>query len=733
MFNSTLRLSFTAILLALFLAPAAAQTDHSVARQWNEQVLEAIRNDFARPTVHARNLYHISAAMYDCWSLVHKSGTPALLNNDVLPIDYWLVPDYGDVDAAADEAVSFAAYRILRHRYIDSPGGRETVNSANALMLFLGYNPGNTSMDYRSGDPAALGNYVAEQIISFGLSDGANEANQYANLRYPAPFNPPLQFTNVFSIFQLMDPTRWQSLQFPGTVVDQSGNVISGGPLDFLSAEWGEVTPFAMGPDDRRRVNPDNQFGSSYIYHDPGPPALFTRQDTNGLEEYRWNFSKVLHWSSHLDPTDGVMWDISPGARGNLQRDFPTTFAEYRAFYLPEGGVAGSNGHDVNPVTGQPYPPNVVPRGDYARVLAEFWADGPDSETPPGHWFDIFNGVMDHPLFERKLYGQGAELPALEYDVKAYLTLGGAMHDAAISAWSIKGAYDYIRPISAIRWMASNGQCTDPDGANYSIFGFNLQEGLVEPLTAPGELQNSSLLAQVQARGWIGPDAISDPATDVAGVAWINPTLWYPYQRPNFVTPSFAGYVSGHSTFSAAAASVLEEVTGSAYFPGGVGEFIAEKDSFLVFEQGPSVTVKLQWATYRDAANETSLSRIWGGIHPPVDDAPGRRVGLIVADDAIEFARDLFAEPITNVGEPTEEKEAFTVYPNPVTSGDFIRLRAGDESIARNVNVDLFNAVGKRVRSSVMSTAGTLSTEGLAAGMYILSIEGEVAVKVIVR
>ena len=40
----------------------------SVGRAWNDVLLEAIRNDFARPTVHARNLFHISAAMYDAWS-----------------------------------------------------------------------------------------------------------------------------------------------------------------------------------------------------------------------------------------------------------------------------------------------------------------------------------------------------------------------------------------------------------------------------------------------------------------------------------------------------------------------------------------------------------------------------------------------------------------------------------------------------------------------------------------
>lgn len=62
-------------------------------------------------------------------------------------------------------------------------------------------------------------------------------------------------------------------------------------------------------------------------------------------------------------------------------------------------------GYDLNPVTGQPYTPQLVPRGDYTRVLAEFWADGPDSETPPGHWFTILNYVSDNPLLENDTRG----------------------------------------------------------------------------------------------------------------------------------------------------------------------------------------------------------------------------------------------------------------------------------------------------------------------------------------
>ncbi|MEZ4849312.1 MAG: hypothetical protein R3B93_11995 [Bacteroidia bacterium] len=61
----------------------------------------------------------------------------------------------------------------------------------------------------------------------------------------------------------------------------------------------------------------------------------------------------------------------------------------------------------MNPHTGKPYEPQWVKRADYARVLAEFWANGPDSETPPGHWFTILNYVNDHPEFQKKFKGQG--------------------------------------------------------------------------------------------------------------------------------------------------------------------------------------------------------------------------------------------------------------------------------------------------------------------------------------
>ena len=242
--------------------------------------------------------------------------------------------------------------------------------------------------------------------------------------------------------------------------------------------------------------------------------------------------------------------------------------------------------------------------------------------------------------------GDGAILDDLEWDVKSYLILGGAMHDAAITAWGIKGWYDYLRPISAIRYMAGLGQSSDPEQPSYHPGGIPLSPGLIELVMEGDTLagENNEHLHKIKLYAWKGPDFIDDPSVDVAGVDWILAENWWPYQRPSFVTPPFAGYISGHSTYSRAAAEVLTRITGDPFFPGGMGEFEAPANQFLVFEDGPSIDIMLQWATYRDASDQTSLSRIWGGIHPPVDDIPGRLIGEVIGNEAFDYAVNFFTK-----------------------------------------------------------------------------------------
>src|SRR5690606_5304513 len=157
--------------------------------------------------------------------------------------------------------------------------------------------------------------------------------------------------------------------------------------------------------------------------------------------------------------------------------------------------------------------------------------------------------VTDHPDLVKRYKGQGPELSDLEWDVKVYFVLGGAVHDAAVTAWGIKGWYDYVRPVSAIRYMASVGQSTDDTLPNYDPEGIPLVEGYVELVEAGDPLagDNDENVGKIKLYAWRGPDYVDDPERDYAGVGWILADNWWPYQRPTFVSPPFAGYISGHS------------------------------------------------------------------------------------------------------------------------------------------------------------------------------------------
>ena len=612
-------------LIANYTPGVARSDDVSVARRWNEILLQAIRNDYARPTVHARNLFHVSAAMYDVWAAYSPVAVPYLADC-TQPV---AVEDSLAAREAREEAMSFAAHRIIAHRFHRSPGSARIARDGFVLMDALGYD-----MDDPLSDAAALGMQIADCYLEFGATDGANEANDYANVSY-RPVNPGLE-PALPGNPSLVDLNRWQPLLLE-LFIDQAGNPIATAP-EFLSPEWGIVVPFALSMDDAVDYRRE---GFTYrVYHDPGPPPMI---DGDSSDLYTWAHALVAVWAADLSPDDGVMMDISPASLGNVA-DYRTNFAAYPDFYGSFARHSG-NGYATNPVTGNAYEPQVVPRGDYTRVLAEFWADGPDSETPPGHWFVIANEVADHPLLERRFAGMGEELDTLEWDVKVYFALGGAMHDAAIAAWGIKGWYDYIRPISSLRAMADRGQSSDPDGASYHVHGLPLVPGRIEVVGLDDDLAGAANehVGKIKLYAWRGPDYIDDPATDEAGVGWILAENWWPYQRPTFVTPPFAGYVSGHSTYSRAAAEVLTALTGDPFFPGGMSGFEIKANEFLVFEDGPSVDMTLQWASYRDAADQCSLSRIWGGIHPPVDDIPGRLIGIDIGRDAFALADEYFA------------------------------------------------------------------------------------------
>ena len=695
--------------------PTTLNAQHSIAREWNEQLLEAIRKDFARPTVHARNLFHCSLLMYDAWAIFNNTAQPIFLGSTFgnYYTEYAPIAIPIDKNEASKEIMSYAVFRLLTHRFVNSPNATETLASLETFFTSLGYDKNNTSLNYSDGSYAALGNYMASKMIDFGFQDGANEENAYENQFYE-PLNNPLAL-ELYENNDAIDPNRWQPLAFD-VFIDQSGNSFPLNTPEFLSPEWGEVTPFSLQNTDLEILN--NNF-DSFIYNNPGAPDYIQESNENGIEDpYKWHFSLVISWSAQLDPTDNEIINISPNTIGNVaMSDFPSTFDEYKNFYNFENGGDIGIGHQKNPITDEAYEDNFVNRADYTRVLAEFWADGPDSETPPGHWFTILNYVSDHPLSKKTFGNSSRELQALEWDVKSYLTLSGAMHDVAVNIWGVKGYYDYIRPISAIRYMASKGQSSDMTLPNYDPHGLPLIENLIAVIAEGDALagSNNQHLGKIKVKSWKGPDFINDPEMDIAGVDWILGTRWWPYQRPSFVTPPFAGYLSGHSAFSRAASEVLTLITNDAFFPGGIGIFDVAQNDFLVFEQGPTESFSLQWATYRDASDQTSLSRIWGGIHPPIDDIRGRIIGDKIGKEVFDFANTFFSTSLNTESESNSHD--ITISPNPIVENLFINT-----TISNLTRIDIFNVLGIKVFSEEINTNNAINISNLKTGVYFVKI-----------
>jgi hypothetical protein len=216
---------------------------------------------------------------------------------------------------------------------------------------------------------------------------------------------------------------------------------------------------------------------------------------------------------------------------------------------------------------------------DREKVIAEYWADGPSSELPPGHWtlFAEVVSARDHHT--------------LDQDVKMFFAMTNAVFDAGISVWHFKRFYDYVRPVTAIHF----------------------------------------LFARQQVRAWAGPGL---------GTRVIDGADWRPYQPLKFVTPPFAEYVSGHSTFSASAAKVLKLFTGSDRF--GHSVTIPAGQSFVEPGLVPASDVTLRWRTFSDAADEAGISRRYGGIHFKDGDVQARKMGRKIGKQAWRKALTYF-------------------------------------------------------------------------------------------
>jgi membrane-associated phospholipid phosphatase len=180
--------------------------------------------------------------------------------------------------------------------------------------------------------------------------------------------------------------------------------------------------------------------------------------------------------------------------------------------------------------------------------IALFWADGPGTVTPPGHWNVI---AQDVAAARRNTMPQNARMFAL---------LNIAMADAAIAAWDAKYRYYFWRPITAIREGETDGN----------------------------------------------PETAADPA-------WSS----------LIPAPPFPDYISGHSTFSGAAANVLSLFYGKIRIP-----FTTTSDGLP--------NVERSFRSFLEAAREAAVSRMYGGIHFRSANEDGLATGLSIGEWTFE-------------------------------------------------------------------------------------------------
>jgi len=216
---------------------------------------------------------------------------------------------------------------------------------------------------------------------------------------------------------------------------------------------------------------------------------------------------------------------------------------------------------------------------DTQKVIAQYWEDLPGTETPPGHWcvFAQWVSRRDHN--------------SLDTDAKLFFALTNALLDASITAWDAKRQWDSVRPITAVHWLKQ------------------------------GQL--------IQA--WGGP---------YQGTRTIRGEDWQPYQPAGFPTPPFAEYLSGHSTFSAAAAELLKDMTGSDTF--GLSVTIPAGSSTVEPGAVPASPVTLSWKAFSGAADQAGISREYGGIHFNDGDFEARKAGQDVGLQAWYKAKTYF-------------------------------------------------------------------------------------------
>lgn len=244
--------------------------------------------------------------------------------------------------------------------------------------------------------------------------------------------------------------------------------------------------------------------------------------------------------------------------------------------------------------------------------IAQYWADGGGTVTPPGHSISMLRQVIEQ------------ENSDLAFAAEAYARLGLAVADAFVQCWKTKYVYNLERPITYI---------------------------------------NSYIDAD-----W----------TTIIG------------------TPPFPEYTSGHSSQSGAFGEVMTALFGEnyAFTDNTHGEQFGGPRSFTSFVQ---------------CAEETAISRLYGGIHYPIGNTMGSQSGITIG----EMVNELFDEAVSVNN--LEGLANLSLYPNP--SNGTLMLNGNFENDDQLV---VYALTGQQV--AVRPAQRQLDLSDLPSGIYMVTV-----------
>ncbi|MGD1806522.1 DUF6851 domain-containing protein [Dapis sp. BLCC M126] len=543
----------------------------SISVLWDRAVQQAVINSRVGPTVASRAYSMVHTAIYDAWAAYDPLAVGTQLGDDLQR------PESENTEANKAEAMSFSAYRVLTDLFPDQ------VEIFNGVMANLSLDPNNTTTDPTT--PAGIGNVSGQALLAFRHNDGSNQLGNnpngdgtpYSDISGYQPQNPAGDPTNI---------ELWTPENVP---IDDPNAPVQ----NFLTPQWGNVTPFGLESGDELQ---------------PVAPEPFLLVD-----------GEVDLDAGTITLVDQSVVPISKDIIGTIIN--PEFIAQTEEV--------------VN------FSANLT---DEQKLIAEFWEDGGGTSFPPGTWmsFGQFVSARDEHT--------------LDQDVELFFNLGNAVFDAGVATWEAKVNYDYARPVRTVRELGEQGLIGE---FNEELGGYAIE-------------------------AWAGPGE---------GTQTILATDFLTYQTPGSdPSPPFAEYVSGHSTFSAAGAEILQRFTGDDEF--GASVTFAPGESR--FEPGvtPTETVTLEWDTFSEASDEAGFSRLYGGIHFEDGDVNGRSLGRQVAGEVWEEAQSLVT-PNKILGTTGDDELIGTDASEYIHSGrgdDIIEGLDGNDLIHSGKGDDIINA-----------------------------------------